>query len=106
MDADFASELDKMTLLSQYSGSTSGPFDPTLGYTPAEQMEMCLESGHLGHGNTLEELAEAMGVPAGNLAVAVARYNELAEKGADEDFGKDAANLVPHCEGPPSTPLK
>ena len=100
MDADFASELDKMTLLSQYSGSTSGPFDPTLGYTPAEQMEMCLESGTSVTGNTLEELAEAMGVPAGNLAAAVARYNELAEKGADEDFGKDAANLFPIAKAP------
>lgn len=93
MDADYASELGQMTQLSQYSGSTSGPFDPTLGYTPEEQMEMCLESGTSVTGNTLEELAEAMGVPAENLIAAVKRYNELAQKGADEDFGKDAANM-------------
>lgn len=93
MDADYASELGQMTQLSQYSGSTSGPFDPTLGYTPEEQMEKCLESGTSVTGNTLEELAEAMGVPAENFVAAVERYNELAKNGADEDFGKDAANL-------------
>lgn len=93
MDADFASELNQMSQLSQYSGSTSGPFDPTLGYTPEEQMEMCLENGSSVTGNTLEELASAMGVPAENLIAAVERYNELAQNGADEDFGKDAANL-------------
>ena len=100
MDADFASELSQMTLLSQYSGSTSGPFDPTLGYTPEEQMEMCLETGASVTGETLEDLAAAMGVPADNLAAAVARYNELAAKGADEDFGKDAANLFPIARPP------
>lgn len=93
MDADYASELGQMTQLSQYSGSTSGPFDPTLGYTPEEQMEMCLENGSSVTGDTLEELAEAMGVPVDNLVAAVERYNELAQKGADEDFGKDAANM-------------
>ena len=100
MDADFASELGKMTLLSQYSGSTSGPFDPTLGYTPEEQMEMCLETGASVTGETLEDLAAAMGVPADNLTAAVARYNELAAKGADDDFGKDAANLFPIAKAP------
>lgn len=100
MDADFASELSQMTLLSQYSGSTSGPFDPTLGYTPEEQMEMCLETGASVTGETLEDLAAAMGVPADNLAAAVARYNELAARGADEDFGKDAANLFPIARPP------
>ncbi len=100
MDADFASELGQMTMLSQYSGSTSGPFDPTLGYTPTEQMNMCLENGSSVTGSTLEELAEAMGVPADNLVNAVARYNELAAGGADEDFGKDAANLFPIEKAP------
>jgi flavocytochrome c len=35
---------------------------------------------------TLEELAEKVGLPPQNLAATVARYNELVEKGGDEDF--------------------
>jgi len=52
-----------------------------------------LEAGDLRTGNTLEELAESMGVPAETFVATVARYNELCEKGYDEDFGKQAARM-------------
>lgn len=100
MDADYAAELGQMSSLSQYNGSTSGPFDPTLGYSPEEAMEMTVESGTSVMADTLEELAAAMGVPAGNLVATVERYNELAQGGKDEDFGKDAANLFPIVKAP------
>ncbi|MDR2586739.1 MAG: FAD-dependent oxidoreductase [Coriobacteriales bacterium] len=38
--------------------------------------------------STIEELAAGMGVPAENLTKAVSRYNELVDKGADDDFQK------------------
>ncbi|MDG4665438.1 FAD-binding protein [Mycobacterium sp. 236(2023)] len=38
--------------------------------------------------DTLEELAEAIGVPAANLVETVARFNEFVRGGADEDFGR------------------
>ena len=38
--------------------------------------------------DTIEELAEKMGIPADATAASVARCNELCDKGADEDFGK------------------
>lgn len=38
--------------------------------------------------DTLEELAEMCGIPADNLVASVNRYNELCEKGFDDDFGK------------------
>lgn len=38
--------------------------------------------------DTLEELAEKMGVPAENFVAAVERYNELCDLGKDLDFGK------------------
>ena len=44
--------------------------------------------------NTLEELAEKMGVPAETFKATVARYNELVDKGQDVDFGKQAARLT------------
>lgn len=43
--------------------------------------------------DTLEELAEQLGIPAENLVASVERYNELAEAGNDDDFGKDAAYM-------------
>lgn len=38
--------------------------------------------------DTLAGLAEAIGVPAGNLIATVERFNTLASAGADEDFGR------------------
>ena len=47
-----------------------------------------LESGQTVEANTLEELAEKMGVPPENLVATVDRYNELCDLGRDLDFGK------------------
>lgn len=41
-------------------------------------------------GETVAELAEAVGLDAATLEATVARYNELCELGEDVDFGKDA----------------
>ena len=49
---------------------------------------------------TLEELAEKLGIDAENFVATVKRYNELVEAGADEDFGKPAKWLVPITEPP------
>lgn len=50
--------------------------------------------------DTLEELAEQLGLPAENLIATVERYNELAEAGLDVDFGKDSKYLFPIVEPP------
>lgn len=47
-----------------------------------------IESGKTLTADTLEELAELMGVPAENLVASVNRYNELCDLGKDLDFGK------------------
>ena len=54
--------------------------------------------------DTLEELAQIMGVPADNLIATVARWNELAAQGVDEDFGR-TANLIP-LDTPPYYAVK
>ena len=43
--------------------------------------------------DTLEELAEKMELPYEAVKASVDRYNELAEKGEDEDFGKDPRRM-------------
>lgn len=54
-----------------------------------------LEDTGIFKADTLEELAEKVGMPADALKKTVERYNELAAKGADEDFGKPAKYLHP-----------
>ncbi len=45
--------------------------------------------------DTIEELAEQMGLDPEELVATVERYNELCDKGVDEDFGKDPQYLIP-----------
>lgn len=47
-----------------------------------------VESGMTLKADSLEELANAMGVPAENLIATVDRYNELCDLGKDLDYGK------------------
>ena len=50
--------------------------------------------------DTLEELAEKIGVPAEQLTATVERYNALCAEGVDEDFCKNPALLYPIDEPP------
>ena len=50
-------------------------------------------------GDTVEEVVEKLGLPK-EAVETVKRYNELAAKGADDDFHKDAKHLHPIEEGP------
>ncbi|RAV03250.1 FAD-binding protein [Mycolicibacter senuensis] len=49
---------------------------------------------------TIAELETALGLPAGNVAATLARYNELAIKGEDPDFHKQPEYLAPQDNGP------
>lgn len=53
-----------------------------------------VEKGVIVKADTLEELAQKAHLPLENLKASVERYNELARKGVDEDFGKDAVYLT------------
>lgn len=59
-----------------------------------------VEEGTVYTGNTIEELAEAMGVPVNSLKATVDRYNELCKAGYDEDFGKQAGRMLPVEKAP------
>ena len=47
-----------------------------------------LESGVVKEGNSWEELADNIGVPAGELRRTAERFNELARRGHDDDFNR------------------
>ena len=63
-------------------------------------IEQQVAAGLIMKADTIEELAEKLGIPADALKATVDRYNELAEKGVDEDFGKEAYRLRPVAKAP------
>ncbi len=52
-----------------------------------------IEKSVLFQCDTIAELAEKLGLPADALEATVKRYNELYDKGVDEDFGKESFRL-------------
>ena len=58
-----------------------------------EVIQKGIEKGFVWKCDTLDELAEAIGVPAGNLKETIASYNALCAAGEDTEFGKDAKYL-------------
>lgn len=71
-----------------------------LGDTIEEDIEKSINEGTLFVADTLDELAEAIGIPADKLKATVDRYNELCALGEDVDFSK-AANCLSTVETPP-----
>lgn len=66
-------------------------------------MKPALDSGKLKQADTLEELAKLLGMEgeaAETFVKTVERYNELCDKGVDEDFGKQKKDMTPIRKGP------
>ena len=59
-----------------------------------------VDEGRYVKADTLEELAEGLGIPADALVATVARYNELCEQGEDVDFGKNSEQLTTVVQPP------
>jgi flavocytochrome c len=60
-----------------------------------------LTTGDAWRGDTLEDLARAVGIPAARFVESVKRYNEHVAAGKDPDFGKARHNLVHPIQKPP-----
>lgn len=58
-------------------------------------LEAYVHLGSMYRGDTIEDVAEQAGISADALRVTVDRYNELAAKGSDEDYGKPGSYLFP-----------
>lgn len=91
--------------LANYVVFDQGIFDAYFG-TTAEGRAMFEESVEgdktktLFKADTIEGLADAFGLDAAALRQTVDRYNELAAKGNDDDFGKPAEKMVAIEDGP------
>jgi fumarate reductase flavoprotein subunit len=59
-----------------------------------------LKGNHIFIADTLEELADKMGVDGKTFIATVKRYNELCTKGHDDDYFKPATYLLPIEKGP------
>ena len=96
-----------MTLPTRGNGDTNVIFDKATMETytggdevALEQLQQGLDNGEIRQADTLEELAEKIGVDADALEATVARYNGYCDEGADEDYGKPAELLAPVAEAP------
>lgn len=96
-----------MSLPTRGNSDTNVVFDATTmdiytGGDPValEQLQMGLDNGEIRCADTLEELAELMGVPVENFGTTVTRYNAMCEAGVDEDYGKPAELLIPIAQSP------
>ena len=87
-----------------YEWRTFGKRYETPASTPDEMVatwDAGVESGSYFKADTLPELAEQLGLDAEKLQAVVERYNELCDKGVDDDFHKAAQFLIPiEPEGP------
>lgn len=61
---------------------------------PEHDWDDAVERGAIVKADTIEGLADAYGIDKGALVATVARYNELVDKGEDEDFGVRSDYLV------------
>jgi fumarate reductase flavoprotein subunit len=82
-----------------FSGS-GGSEGPEGKYKDLLEKEIASGNDRIFVGDTIEALAAAAKLPVDQLKASVDRYNELVDKGIDEDFQKPAVFLTPLKEGP------
>ena len=76
-------------------GGPGGPGGKPVDNEAALRQAETYKGGHVFVADTLEELADKMGIPAVTFTQTVARYNELCAKGHDDDFYKLPNYLKP-----------
>ena len=70
-----------------------------MGYVQAMNADL-QDQDYIVEADTIEELADKLGLPKETFTATVDHYNELAAKGEDEDFGKESYRLSTLSEAP------
>lgn len=90
-DSTYAEDIERFA-----THGCSRMFPHVNGADPVFPLEMVegmnadlMERGYIVTADTLEELAEKLGLPVDTFMATVKRYNEMTANGADEDFGKE-----------------
>lgn len=90
--ADYLKEFDIHGCARVYPFDNGAPTNMTLETTQAINEEL-IANGYIIQADTIEELAEGLGIPAENLVKTVERQNENYDNQCDPDFGKDVHRL-------------
>ncbi|MCW5950885.1 MAG: FAD-dependent oxidoreductase [Propionibacteriaceae bacterium] len=69
-------------------------------YRSRADLDKAVATNQVQKADTLQELFDRLGLPAETAAASVARYNDLARAGHDDDFGKPGKRLFPLERGP------
>ena len=85
--------------LAQTNGKTFYITDQT-GYESFYRIEKHVEAGYFAKGNTIAELADALGIDAANLEATIAAYNENATNGVEDALTGKVAKRAFDAEGP------
>lgn len=65
-----------------------------------EDLEKLRDAGSVYVGETIEELAKEANLDPDALTASLQRYNDMCDRGVDEDFGKAAKHMRPIKQGP------
>ena len=76
--------------------------DPNISWKVVKEKMLpgLIEKGYVVQADTIEELAQKLGLPTKTLQATVTRYNELAKSGNDVDYGKEPHRLTPVNKAP------
>ena len=101
----FCNEMDtrdvvSAAILKQTRGEAFLIFDQGVR-TSLASIETYANQHLLKEGNTLAELAEAIGIPAADIEATLKRYNAQQKAGVDEDFGRSATEMAAALETAP-----
>ena len=101
----FCNEMDtrdvvSAAILEQEGGEAFLIFDQAVRESLAS-IETYANQHLLVEGNTIEELASRVDIPAAKLSESINRYNAQQKAGVDEDFGRSATEMTRPLETPP-----
>lgn len=96
----YAEQFDEVGCCRLFPFDNGAPSNRDFDSVWEQMMTEHVEEGYLVKADTLEELAKGLNIPEETFVATVKRYNELCEKGVDEDYGKEQHRMTPVDQAP------